>query len=275
MLSIITAIYNQLPMNRLYLKSLRKYTKNKFELIIIDNGSTDGSCEFFEKNGAIVIRNKANYSYPHCQNQGIKAAKYDYLFFLNNDLIVSPHWDERVIMIMKSENIDIATCSATDCLESKEITYESQKRWKYIRNPLLFLFGSRYINLMFMHKLMYGNWEKWTNARYKKFQNQYREGISGSNVILTRNGLNKVGLWDERLQIADFDLFLRSKKRSIEVGDIKPVQLILGVYMHHFIRLTFKKKYPPFADKENLISLFDKWEKQKALEYIKDSDLVL
>lgn len=275
MLSIITAIYNQLPMNRLYFKSLKKYTKNKFELIIIDNGSSDGSREFFENNGAIVIKNEANFSYPYCQNQGIKIAKYDYLFFLNNDIIVSPDWDERAIRVMQQEGIDIATCSATDCLESKIKTYESQKRWKYIRNPLLFLFGSSYYNLVLMHWLMYGNWRNWTNARYNKFQNQYREGISGSNVIITRNGLNKVGFWDERMQIADFDLFLRTKQYSLESGDIKPVQLLLGVYIHHFIRLTFKKNYPPFADKSNLIQLFDKWDKATALELIKDSDLVL
>src|SRR5947208_13580 len=72
MISIITAVYNQLAVNRLFVENLRRYTHHPYELIIIDNGSTDGSAEFFEQQGATVIRNGANYSYPHCQNQGIK-----------------------------------------------------------------------------------------------------------------------------------------------------------------------------------------------------------
>ena len=275
MLSIITAIYNQLPMNRLYFEYLKKYTHHPYELIIIDNGSTDGSREFFEKSGAKVIKNDANYSYPHCQNQGIKEAKYDLLIFLNNDLLVSKNWDKRAIEIMQQENIDIATCAATDCRETKKATYISQKRWKYVRNPLLFLFGTPEWNLKLMHCFMYGNWEKWTENHYSKFGNQIKEGIAGSNVIMTRKAIEKVGDWDKRLQSADFDLFLRSKKRAMEHKDIKPVQILKGIYLHHFIRLTVKAKYPPFADKDNLISLLEKWDKKEALELIKNTDMVL
>ncbi len=262
-------------MNRLYFEYLKKYTHHPFELIIIDNGSTDGSTEFFENNGALVIKNNANYSYPHCQNQGIRNAKYPFLCFLNNDLLVSKNWDKRAIEIMQQQNIDIATCAATDCRETKEATYLSQKRWKYVRNPLLFLFGTPEWNLKLMHRFMYGNWEKWTENHYSKLVNQMKEGIAGSNVIMTRYAIEKVGEWDERLQSADFDLFLRSKKRATEYKDIKPVQILKGIYLHHFIRLTVKAKYPPFADKENLISLLDKWDKKEASELIKDTDMVL
>ena len=51
MISIITAIHNGLAINKFYEASLKKYTVNPFELIIIDNVSTDGSTEFFEKSG--------------------------------------------------------------------------------------------------------------------------------------------------------------------------------------------------------------------------------
>jgi GT2 family glycosyltransferase len=259
MLSIITAIYNQLPMNRLFYENLVKYTYHKYELIIIDNGSTDGSREYFEARGAKVIMNDGNYSYPHCQNQGIEIAQYNYLVFLNNDLIVSKHWDERAIRIMEKHHLEIATCVATDRLETDQVTYRSQKKWKYIRNPLLFLFGTGYYNLKLMHYLTYGNWDKWIEKRFQKFGDSVKEGIAGSNVLMKRSAIEKIGLWDEQQQGADFDLFLRAKTRSIKNGDILPVHLIPGVFMHHYIRLTIKNPYPPFKDLDNLIGLGAKW----------------
>ena len=85
MISIITAIYNQLPVNKIFWEYLKKNTCQPFELIIIDNGSTDGSSDFFKSVGATVINNSANYSYPHSQNQGINISRFDWLAFLNKN----------------------------------------------------------------------------------------------------------------------------------------------------------------------------------------------
>lgn len=260
MLSIITAIYNQLPMNRLYYEFLKRFTVNPFELIIIDNGSVDGSAEFFEHQGARVVRNGGNYSYPRCQNRGIQTARYDILVFFNNDLVVSPQWDLHTLAIMDYHGLEIGSCCATDRTETCISTRSSQRLWKYVRNPLLFIFGSRYCNLKLMLALRYGNWEKWNERRRKKFGDSISEGIAGSNVIMRRSALSKVGVWDERIQAADFDLAIRTKQRSIERNDIKPVNLVLGVYVHHYIRLTLKKRHSPFIDGANLITLNKKWD---------------
>lgn len=138
MLSIITAIHNLLPMNRLFWEYLQRYTTLPFELIILDNGSDDGSAEYFEKQGATVIRNGGNYSYPRCQNRGIEAARFDTLLFFNNDLLVAPEWDRRVLAIMRQHRLDIVSCCATDRCESDRATRMNQRRWRYIRTPLLF-----------------------------------------------------------------------------------------------------------------------------------------
>src|ERR1035437_4330807 len=107
MISIITAIYNQYAMNRLFLQAVRKYTTGEYELIVIDNASTDGSSDFFAANGATVIRNNGNHPYPVCQNQGIAAARGSLLAFLNNDTIVAPGWDRTLADIMSSRRLDI------------------------------------------------------------------------------------------------------------------------------------------------------------------------
>src|ERR1017187_5974770 len=117
MISIITAIHNQLAMNKLFYASLQKYTHHPFELIIIDNHSTDGSTEFFRSKGAHVIYNDHNYSYPYCQNQGIRSAKFEYLAFLNNDIVVSPFWDKRLIEVLHSRQLQVVTSCGIERME--------------------------------------------------------------------------------------------------------------------------------------------------------------
>lgn len=258
MISIITAIYNQRAVNEIFWQNLKRYTFHPFELIIIDNGSTDGSADFFESVGAIVIKNNANYSYPHSQNQGIKVAKNDWLAFLNNDIIVSPQWDKKIITSMRDHSLDVATSCGIEQVEDVTTTRKYKHRWQIIKN-FVGLAGYNKITLQLMHQWMYGNWEKFTTERQDRFENMIKEGFVGNTVVMTRSAISKIGLWDESLQAADFDLYLRSKSRSEKYGDIKPIHICLNVFNHHYIRLTAKMKYPKFVDHNNLISLEEKW----------------
>ena len=70
MISIITGVHNQIGMNRLFCEYLHAHTHHAFQLIVVDNMSSDGSGEFFRQQGADVIRNEENYSYSVIQNQG-------------------------------------------------------------------------------------------------------------------------------------------------------------------------------------------------------------
>jgi len=249
-------------MNRLFYKNLVEYTDFPYELIIVDNNSTDGSAEFFEQKGAIVIKNPHNYSYPYTQNQGIKIAKGEYLAFLNNDLIVSKNWASRILAIMQQKQIEIASFASNDFLEQQFFKNYIQRRWKYIKYSLRPIIGTSYLSLKVMNFLMYGNWEGFTEKRYEKFGNKTIEGFSGPCIIMTEKAIHKVGLWDERIQEADFDLYFRTKMRNLSNNDILPVQTALGIYFHHYQRLTLKSKPRPFADASNIIPLKEKWGKQ-------------
>ena len=267
MLSIITAVHNQLPVNRLYWEHLKRYTRHPFELIVIDNASTDGSAAFFESVGATVIRNPANYSYPHAQNQGIAAARYDWLAFLNNDIIVSPDWDDGLMKTMEANGLDACTVCGVEQVENAAATRKLKRRWKRIKN-LVGLFGFGEWQLRLMHKWMYGDWEAFCRSRRERFALQVKEGFVGNTVMLRRRALEKIGLWDERVQAGDFDLYLRTVDRAQSVGDIRPLHLALDVFVHHYIRLTLRTPYPPFADRDRLIELGDKWpaEARRALD---------
>ena len=269
MISIITAIHNQISVNELFLKSLQKYTHNQFELIIIDNCSSDGSAKYFENNGAKVIRNTKNYSYPYCQNQGIKIAKGEYLAFLNNDIILSPDWDKHFIEAIEKHDLDIISPCGVERMESPKATRKALNRWRLIKN-MIYLFGVKKWVLKLTHKLRYGNWEAFCKKRFQKNKNNLIEGIVGHTVFMKKTALDKIGNWDERIQAADFDLFARTKKRNLEVGDIKPIFTHLGVYIHHFGRLTVKSNYPKFEDFDNLIDVKEKWGEDQINEYRKD-----
>lgn len=264
-LSIITAVYNQLAMNQIYWENLVKHTQHSFELIVIDNASTDASADFFESVGARVIRNAGNYSYPVSQNQGIAIAKGEWLAFLNNDIIVSPGWDDTLIANAEHNQLDVITSCGIERIESKAATKQLRRRWNRIRG-LLGLFGTGRNSLLLMHKWMYGNWAAFSKNRQDKFKHQAVEGFVGNTVMFSRRALQILGPWDETQQGADFDLFLRTAMRAREVGDIRPMHIALDCFNHHYIRLTMKGGYPPFVDKDKLIALDQKWTaEQRAL----------
>lgn len=270
MISIITAVHNQLAINKIFLEYLQKYSHYPYELIIIDNNSTDGSREFFKENGAIVIENDANYSYPYTQNQGLSIAKYDVIALLNNDITVAPDWDKHMLEAMKANALDVATVCGIERLENKRATKEFGRKWKRIKNVISF-FNRSEKSFRMMHKLMYGNWEKFSAKRYQEFGNKCIEGFVGNSVLLTRRALDLLGNFDERIQAADFDLYVRTKKRFLEVGDIKPCHIVLGVFNHHYIRITLRSKPPVFADANKMIKLEDKWTAHELAIYLKDN----
>lgn len=269
MISIITAVHNGLAMNKIFFEYLKKYTHHPFELIIIDNNSTDGSKEFFKGQQASVIENDKNYSYPHCQNQGIERAKFEILAFLNNDIIVAPDWDKKLIDIAEKNNLDIITPCGIERLETIESTAKISRKWKAIKN-FISVYGINSVSIKIMFKLMYGNWEDFNAKRFAKFGNITAEGFIGNTVLMKKGALEKIGLWDERIQSADFDLYVRSKKRSLEKGDMKPVHIAWGVFNHHFIRMTVKSKPTAFADQKKMISLEEKWGNELPF-YLKDN----
>lgn len=257
-LSIITAVHNQLEMNRWYAEHLRRHTRLPFELIVIDNASTDGSAEFFESVGARVIRNRANYSYPYTQNQGIAAAQGEWLAFLNNDIVVPKAWDERLVASARRHTLDAITVCGIERIETPQATRDLRQRWKRASLPVRLL-GAKQPWLRMSHQWMYGNWERFTDDRIQRFEGQVLEGYVGNSVLMNRRGLELIGAWDERIQAADADLYMRAKKRAIEHGDVRPVHIALDVFVHHYIRVTLRSRPPAFADADRLIPMETKW----------------
>ncbi len=258
-LSVIVAVHDQRAMNQLFLESLAACTDSDYELVVVDNASTDGSRELFAAAGARIVANDRNYGYAHCQNQGLAVARGEVLAFLNNDLLLSPHWDARLLEVMARRGLDVATPCSAENVEDRAATRRLMRRWKRIKYPLLLAAGPRRWTLRAAHRLMYGDWARFADARWERFGDRVKEGFVGAAVVMTRRAAEVLGPWDPRLQGADFDLFLRTKARSRERGDLRPCHIALGVYVHHYIRLTLRSRPPPFADRARFLALEEKW----------------
>ncbi len=100
--SIIILTYNQLKYTKLCLQSIENFTDVPYELIIVDNGSTDGTVEYLQKfkelhQNVQLIINEENRGFAGGNNQGIEAAQGDYILFLNNDVVVTENWLSQML----------------------------------------------------------------------------------------------------------------------------------------------------------------------------------
>ena len=107
--SIIIPVYNQLELTKKCIESIELNTYSNYELIIVNNASTDGTKKYLEKLSYVkCINNAENLGYPKAINQGIKIAEGKDIVLLNNDTIVTDGWLERLIMIKNSnQNVGV------------------------------------------------------------------------------------------------------------------------------------------------------------------------
>ncbi len=96
--SIVVVSFNSLAFTRLCVESVLANTgEPPFELIVVDNASGDGSCEYLEEMAerdarVRLLANEENAGFPAACNQGLAAARGEMLVLLNSDTIVAPGW---------------------------------------------------------------------------------------------------------------------------------------------------------------------------------------
>ncbi|MDQ7857889.1 MAG: glycosyltransferase [Armatimonadota bacterium] len=101
--SIVMATHNNLHLTRLCLDSIARNTSwPNYEVVAVDNGSSDGTVEFLRAAAARdprlrVLVNTCNEGYACANNQGIAAATGDYVILLNNDTLVTRGWMHTLV----------------------------------------------------------------------------------------------------------------------------------------------------------------------------------
>ena len=93
MISVVVVNWNRKDFLRACLCSLARQVGADFETIVVDNGSADGSADMAETEfGVRVIRNRENRGFCAANNQGIAAARGDFVALLNNDAEAAAGW---------------------------------------------------------------------------------------------------------------------------------------------------------------------------------------
>ena len=96
--TIIIPNYNGIEYLQDCLNSLQKCEPSDFHIIVVDNGSTDGSTEMFKERFPEVegIFLKENTGFAPAVNRGLEQVKTPYALLLNNDILVEPDFVRRM-----------------------------------------------------------------------------------------------------------------------------------------------------------------------------------
>lgn len=94
--TIIIPNYNGLKFMEPCFASLKEQTAKDFKVLVVDNGSTDGSVEWLKENNIPTIFLPENTGFSGAVNVGIQAADTPYVILLNNDTEADPQYVERL-----------------------------------------------------------------------------------------------------------------------------------------------------------------------------------
>ena len=217
LISIIILTYNGLFYTKLCVKSIQQYTKEPYELIFVDNGSTDGTVEYLKTvKNAKIIENKINLGFAKGNNQGIFCAKGDYIVLLNNDVVVTDGWLTKMLTYFQyNEKVGLIgpRTNKISGIQQMQVEYDEED-----------------LNAM----------QEFAKEYSLQNANTYGEvpRLVAFCLLVKKEVIDKIGGLDERFVLGNFeddDFCLR----AIEAG----FKLLLAndVFVHHFKSKSFKE----------------------------------
>lgn len=215
--SIVILTYNNIAYSKQCIQSIREHTeKGTYEMIIVDNNSTDGTQEWLRQQDDITLKlNQKNEGFPKGCNMGIElAGKENDILLLNNDTVVTPRWLENLNKCLHSEETvgaAGAVCNHNENLQWGGFTYENMDEMKCLAEAN---------NISDSLK-----WEE------KIF-------LIGFCLLIKRKVLDKIGLLDESYSpgyVEDNDLSLRIAAAGYKL------MLCHDCFVHHVLGSGFRK----------------------------------
>jgi GT2 family glycosyltransferase/predicted SAM-dependent methyltransferase len=231
MLSIIIPIFNQHDMTHECITSIQENTQDF-------DSNPPFKPPFIGFNDINLIRNDENKGFPVAVNQGIREAKGEIIIVLNNDIIVTPQWSEKLISYLGEYSISGPLTNY--CAGMQMVTIDS-----------------------------YENKDELNNAAQEWSEDNNEETIDvnwviGFCMVFKKSLFDEIGPFDETLWPCcgeEIDFCLRAKKAGHKIG------IAQDVYIHHEGSVTFKDmdnskqlNYMEICERNDK-HLMDKWGK--------------
>ncbi len=127
-ISIIIVNWNGKKWLKKCISSLESQTYKNFEIIFVDNASTDGSVAYVEKNfpKVKIIQNNVNLGFAGGNNVAINMAQGKYILLINNDTWVNNNFIELLINFYISNKFNVVSPKESDYSEKKRDDYASK-----------------------------------------------------------------------------------------------------------------------------------------------------
>jgi GT2 family glycosyltransferase len=245
--SVVMVAYNNLDYTAQAIEAVLANTAPPFEFVLVDNGSSDGTAEYFmqlrdQLGGGVavqVLSNKENLGYTLAANQGIRAARGCHVVLLNNDTQVRPGWLAGLLDAARSEpKVAIVTAKIL-CMDGR------------VQNA-----GGIYHHPDGSYTLPFALEDRLAPTVTK---NRKVESAGGPCMLLTRELLNEVGLFDAAYSPAyfeDSDLGMRARSKGFSL-----------LYAHSSEVLHVGKATASVVAQEGKLPIWEKFETNKKLFY--------
>jgi len=200
LVSIIIVNYNGKHHLEKCLKSLMEIDYKNYEIILVDNNSSDDSIDFVKKlyPSLVIIQLEKNYGFAEPNNIGAKKAKGELLLFLNNDTIVKPNFITELVKVIKTDS-KIAICqsfllkpngeidSSGDFVDTLGRAYSSRKKVSEVREILSARGAAMLIRKESFFDL--GQFDKHFFASFEDVDMGWRAWLWGYRVVLVPNSV--------------------------------------------------------------------------------------
>lgn len=219
-LSIIVVSFNTRDILVSCIKSIKKYTRGiDYEVVVVDNGSADGSAAAAEELGAKVIENKKNLGFAAANNQGFKKSSGEFVLFLNSDTELKDNVLGEMVEWMRGRSkVGVATCGLNNKDGSMQATggyFPTLARvfsWMVIQD---FPFVDSIIKPFhpFHSKSFFAK-----GVNFYKSPRQL-DWVTGAFLLTRKKVLKNVGDWDESyfMYVEEVDLCYRIRKLGYQV----------------------------------------------------------
>ena len=255
LVSIITLTWNQTKVTCEFLESTRKLKYKNYEILVCDMGSDEDPTSYIDNQqfpNTKVLRSETNLGFTGGNNWGMRQAKGDYVFIVNNDTEVTPDLlDDLLAPFYKDVTIGV-TCP----------------KIRYYHHPDVIQYaGFNPINMYTGRTTSVGSMEV-DKGQYDT--SGFTHGAHGCAMMVKKEVIDKVGMfpekffiyyeewdWSSRILKAGFKIYYQAKgliyhKESITMGK----QSALKVYYHTRNRILYMRRNTNFLQFSAFITFF-------------------